>query len=91
MRNFTLTSPDGKTYERISKQKARRIYDTSNKAIITCGCNMNPFSPWGIGTPIVNQPDRTFDQICNEAEYYNCDSERGRYLSFYAEVESCPT
>ena len=28
-----------------------------------------------------------FDATCNEFYYYNCDNERGRYISFYQKIQ----
>ncbi len=30
--------------------------------------------------------DSQFDTICNEYCYYNCDSERGKYIHFYTKI-----
>ena len=95
MKHYTLTDTrTGKTYERINKQRARKIYETATpengNCVIMCGCNLNPFTPWGGGARWTY--DRyegvSFNQACDETAYYNCDNERGRYLAFYTEVKA---
>lgn len=70
-----------KNFKRISKQAAKRIYE-ANGELYFCGCNVNPEFSGGM----LCGPCNTFypfDSMVNSATYYNCDSERGRYLAFY--------
>lgn len=71
--------------ERINKAKARKLYN-EGYTVLAIPHKMNPNNQfWGGGIVMdkrtLQQAD--FDKVCNEAVYYNCDNERGRYLAFY--------
>lgn len=70
-----------KNYIRIDKRQARKIYE-NNGDLYMLPCNLNPESPWGLLLGPVNTFE-PFDNMVSWATYYNCDTERGRYLAFY--------
>lgn len=72
---------EGKTYNRISRAKARRVH-ASGGEVIACACNLRPFGPWHPEASISHEVD--FDKWVNWFEYYNCSYECGYYASFYA-------
>lgn len=87
----------GFTYERISKDTARRAY-MNGLTIVICPCNFRPFTPWGFEYR-VNRKDREqfvideigvrndFNSLVSSYEYYNCRSrETGKYAAFYIPV-----
>lgn len=86
MRSITYTTNDGLTYTRVTKARARKLYNAGIEIGIH-PCNLHPTSPW-TGTPLTvsNKSDRAFDAIVNEFEYYNCCSDLGRYASFYEPI-----
>ena len=72
-------------YTRINKTKARNLF-YENKYIYIVPCNVAPnySNQWIQPYMINNQAGRTFDQIINEFEYYNCnDNETGLYTAYY--------
>lgn len=75
-----------KNYERAQKRTAERLYNEGENIYII-GCNMHPENLWEAPTMINNVTGRSFEQILNEVEYYNCDSDRGHYLSYYIKRE----
>lgn len=86
MRNYEFVR-DGQKWIRVSKRTARRLFDAERKEIFFIPCNASPVSPWGLGLiyPPKTNNFTCFDQICNEFEYYNCNTnELGRRASFYA-------
>ncbi len=70
---------------RVDKRQARKIYE-NNGELYLLPCNMNPENSWGMLLGPVNTWE-PFDSMVNAATYYNCDSERGRYLAFYVRKE----
>ena len=72
-------------YKRINKTAARNIY-TAGGVVYVVPC-LVPIkgSVWITAGEIISglYPDRTFDQIINEYEYYNCNNELGRYTAYY--------
>ena len=89
-------------YKRISKQKARKLYN-SGKDIFLCPVNLNPAGIMGAikaireewyKTEIVNgffsvvPRNDSFECLCNSFSYYNCiNSETGKYIAFYTREE----
>lgn len=74
---------DGKTYKRITRRQAAKAF--KNDRICVYPCNMYPFGIWGMGVWITDC-GRSFEQIVNEFEFYNCNNETGRYAAFCVEV-----
>lgn len=77
---------NGTTYLRVSKARARRLYDIGTEICIN-PCNMSPESPWGQPMPISNKSDRAFDAVVTEYEVFTCANRKvGLYAAFYAPV-----
>lgn len=72
--------------ERIDKRTARKLYN-AGKTIYLQGCTMRFDNMWQSACPISKDREQwegqNFDSTVNEYTYYNCDSERGRYVHFY--------
>ena len=74
-------------YTRINKAKARKEFENGNDLFIL-PCNVRLDSMWFEPVKINRfswwNGKRTFDNIVNEFEYYNCNNnELGKYTSFY--------
>lgn len=78
------------TLKRVSKRHAHKLF-TEGKRIFAKPCNLNPASPfctmWIIDTDTLERYGQSFDSLINEITYFNCDNERGNYLSYYIESE----
>lgn len=75
----------GKTVQQISIRKARKLYEKNVELFLTAS-NMRFDNSWTRPMPL--QKSRryerdTFDGICSEFRYYNCDNLRGKYIRFY--------
>ena len=71
------------TVDRISKTKARKLYD-SGETVFLLGCNLwiGPmFQPYP--AKYREYEARSFDQMVSDFTYYNCDYECGYYPAFY--------
>lgn len=75
-----------KNFIRIDKRQARKIYE-NNGELYMVPHKINPENSWGMLLGPVNT-FYPFDSMVNSATYYNCDSERGRYLAFYIKKEN---
>lgn len=82
MRKYSFDD-NGKSYVRISKAEARKIYQV--EPVLICACDLRPLGPWGQG--LWANVDRDFDTMVGEYEYYNCNAETGRYAAFYREIQ----
>lgn len=98
MNKYTFTH-NGRTFERITKRKARRAY-INGLSVVIIPCNLRPFTPWH-NEMIINRKDRAhlvidetgvnndFTNYINSFEYYNCiNSETGKYTAFYIQVRT---
>lgn len=72
---------DGTTWERVTKARARKVYESGGRVA---------FSPvlarWGAWVePYIgsNNTGRPFDVTVSAVEFYNCNADLGRYLSYY--------
>lgn len=76
---------NGTTYTRVSKARARKLYNKGVEIGIH-PCNLALISPWGTSpVRMSDKSGRTFDAIVNEFEAYNCTTcETGKYATFYA-------
>ena len=78
---------DGKTYERISKDYARKMFN-AGKTIACIASKLNPMYGNGMFLIPVNMGVRecgfTFDRMESEFRYYNCNQEAGGYIRFYS-------
>ena len=66
---------------KINKQKAKRLFNEGQDVYII-PCKMNLYSIWG-GLMKTNKKEGKWEWFINNAIYYNCDSERGKYLHYY--------
>ena len=85
MNKYSFTN-NGKTWERITKKQARAAYN-NGLTVLFCPVNMRPFTPWHLETYVDKSSGCKFNTQVNSFEYYNCNSETGRYTSFYIKVE----
>lgn len=71
---------------KIRKNKARKLFNEGHELIII-PCNCSPNGVWLKGFRIckTNLENSDFDRLINEFEYYNCNSELGRYTHYYIE------
>ena len=73
---------------RINKTVARKLWENGkNFIIVPCKC-----SPCGLGALYTEtdlskdeRNEKTFDSFVNAFEFYNCNSEMGKYAAFYKE------
>ena len=76
----------GKTWRRVTKKAAERLYN-DGQYIIIAACNLRPDICGMIehkATPEAEYNDR-FNSIVAAFTWYNCiNAETGRYLAFYA-------
>lgn len=74
----------------INKKEARKLYE-NNVEIFLQSSNMRLENFWQSPMPLKKENARwegeTFDTICNEFEYYNCDCERGKYIHFFVAAD----
>ena len=73
------------TMVQINKTSAKKFFE-AEKEIFLQSSNMPFNSFWQSAYRIQKDKysvDSTFDRIINEFTYYNCDSERGKYIHFY--------
>lgn len=95
MNNYTF-SHNGKTYERISKAKARKQF-LQGETIYLLPCNARLDSAWISAFPVSKKQterfatDKTgtenyFHNTVDSFEYYNCNHvQTGKYAAFYVE------
>lgn len=72
--------------KKIRKNTARKLFNEGRELIIT-PCKCNPHGAWLTGFTICKNTleNSDFDRLINEFEYYNCNSELGKYTAFYTE------
>ena len=82
----------GKKYnfKRVSKKIARAAYN-NGLTVVFCPCNLRPFNNYfGLDMPInranIDCDFQTFETVLNAFEYYNCNTETGKYTAFYIPV-----
>lgn len=73
---------EGKYWVRISKAQARNLFD-SGERIVFCPCKLRPFGWARGGISIIKDEFRTFGKVVEYFEFCNCNSETGKYVSFY--------
>ena len=74
-----------KHYRRISKARARNLYDAGTD-ILVVPCKVNPENEWGIGVKTNGHywDGTDFDRFIHEFIWYNCQyNETGKYPAFY--------
>ena len=74
-------------FERVTKKQARVAY-RAGLTVLWGPVNLVPFTWWGLEMPInaQNCDNKTFDEVLNEYEFYNCNSETGKYPAYYIPV-----
>lgn len=86
----------GKNYQQITKKTACKLF-CEGKTIYMCPANYRPFNnPWGNAyelniKSLTNKgerfsPKENFEMLVNLCIHYNCNSEMGYYLRYYAEM-----
>ena len=72
-------------YKRINKAAARNIYNGGGVVYIVPRMVPVKGSAWFTAGEIISglYPERSFDQIVNVYEFYNCNNEVGRYAAYY--------
>ena len=87
MNNRIFNHPIYGKIQRINKKEARKMYNHGGDIIVSA-CNLNPESPFCIGSlwNINVGESADFDKMVNYFEVYNCDNYSGKYAAFYKEV-----
>jgi hypothetical protein len=88
MNKYTLHSKT-QNFERISKRKAKRLFEETEKQIVICPCKFNPCGPFAFGMTLFRdkeEPGR-FDKLVREFTWHNCVYETGYYPAFYLVTE----
>ena len=71
---------------KIRKNTARKLFNEGHELIIIpCNCSPNGFWVKGFRICKTKLENSDFDRLINEFEYYNCNSELGRYTHYYIE------
>lgn len=94
MNKYTF-SHNGKEFTRISKASARKQF-LQGKTVFVLPCKVRFGSPWLSAFPISREAQKVyaideigiknrFESLVNSFEYYNCNSETGKYSAFYVE------
>ena len=84
MNNLTATGEiygETLTLQRVSKRTAKKLFSEGKRVFIQPS-NYYPFGAWYNAMEI----HEDFDRVSTEYAWYNCDSERGYYPSFYVQV-----
>lgn len=68
----------------IDKRQARKLF-YSDERIFLHPSNLKFDNPWQTPMPLMRDLTwhKDFDTVLNDYMYYNCDSERGRYVHFF--------
>jgi len=90
MKNIVVTGNlygNMKTLKQINKIEAKRLY-SEGITVFLQSSNHIPFQPYQNVCPTSNHLfntsiDSTFEIQCESYLYYNCDTERGRYLHYF--------
>ena len=71
-------------YKRINKTEARKLFN-SGAGIVFCPYKLRPGAPWYPGV-YYWKTGLNFDAAVAAFEYYNCNSETGKYTAFYLDT-----
>lgn len=75
----------------VNKTTARKlIEDGYTIKLVPCNIRLKNlwFEPYYVSDKTLKESDRTFDQMVNEYEYYNCNNpEMGRYPHYYLHLD----
>lgn len=89
MKNLTVTDRDGVSWSRVNKRRARSAYNAGRDVIIS-PVYADPFGPWCLSVKL-NRGEQwysdNFDSLVFDYEYYNCNSECGKYAAYYVRTE----
>ena len=66
-------------YVKITRKTAIKFF-SQGLNVSMCPCNMRP----EFGFTVNNSEGRTFEQYENEVIYYNCNTDTGKHLAYYA-------
>lgn len=79
---------DTEKYIRIRKDVARRLFNEGRMIYLTpSNITASDSSPWIKPYAINNRSGKTFDDLVNRYEYYNCNWELGYYTNFWINEE----
>ena len=75
---------EGTRWERVDKRRAETLFNRGVELMVL-PCKLRPFTGWGMEMFLYkpNTEGRSFSYMTDWMRYYNCDNERGNYLSFY--------
>ena len=74
-----------KTVKQVNKTTARKLWN-KGVSIFLHPSKMRFDNPWQqpyLTSKSTNNVSEDFDQVHNDYRYYNCDSERGKYIHFF--------
>lgn len=76
------------TVQQISKPSAKKLYD-KNETIYLQSSNYYPFGVWQNLMSVCKKNDvyTDFKYLYDSFRWYNCDSERGKYIHFYKRIK----
>lgn len=90
MINQTYTDYSGNNWTRVSKRRARALYNAGH-TITLVAAYMRPFGAWCLSVPLnisdLHYINDTFDTLVAEYEYFNCNNECGKYAAYYVRTE----
>lgn len=85
MTKYTFKDNNGRTFKRISKVAAKKLYNNGGKVAL-CPVKFNPCGFYYSAFIITkeSQTNTPFQSLVNSFEFYNCQhSETGKYAAFY--------
>jgi len=68
---------------KITKALAKKMYEQGH-AIMVVPCKVRPDGKLASWISKPDDPDATFEKLCNAIFYYNCSPETGMNLVYYA-------
>lgn len=82
MIKYEFKDNDGKNWVRISKSQAKKLFESGEK-VCFCPCKMRPFGWISSGIVLEKDDYKSFQQWVESFEFCSCNSETGKYTSFY--------
>ncbi len=88
MLHLTYTAPDGKVFHQVTKRVAAKLFDAGH-TILALPSNVIPNNVWMAPCPFNKAQfvEDNFAAACDSFAYYNCNSEFGNYIHFFAPTE----
>lgn len=88
MLHLTYTAPDGKVFHQVTKRVAAKLFD-AGRTILALPSNVRPNNPWLSPCPFNKDHfvEDNFKSACESFAYYNCNSEFGNYIHFFAQAK----